>query len=756
MKDSYSILNVGFSIFALFFFALPATQAQEVIYVNQQASGANTGQSWADAYTQLQDALTHAETGSTIWVAQGTYAPASPGGDRGATFLIDKNLVLLGGFAGSGDDPDENNPKSYKTVLSGDLNGDDVVDDFGMNRSDNARTILTVEEMVTGVTLIDGFIIEGGQADGDSHSLSPARNGGGLHSSGTPTIAHCVFRHNYAAFRGGGVYINYGGDQLLAISSCRFLGNLSARGGGLQVDHASCQLTHCSFQSNTALLQGGGFNYSAEVDDQSLEVLGCSFDNNRASHGGGLHFRQFNANNNNFLVADCSFSGNAAQMEPGMGEGGGGLLGKTYSGTENGTIAIRNCTFSGNTSTSNGSSLVLDLADENGQVEVESCLFYDNNAQQDGTARIIGHGSGQVSVSQCSFNNNSAGSSGGLSIGSGPAATGLMAYEVLSSHFMDNEATDRSGALTLHGESPSRFQLEWCTFLANTAGTSSGGIWLVVSHPDVEILGRNLELSNNTSPVGAAIAGWLTNADSQLVNSADITLESCLLQGNTGGSIIDLEETGQLNLINCTLAENNGTGIFLNRHSSLSLQNTVLANPGFAEFATLAVRIAVRSNGGNLVLDESLNNYLTAFDQHGISPGFIPDSFEPAANSPLINAGINEGVTALYDLAGNDRIQQGVVDIGAFESPFVVNAHEVSAGKVSLFPNPARDFVQVQLPENSRNSFTVNLFDTQGRLLRREVLAGGQLLDLRSLSQGMYTLTATTADRCYTGKLVKD
>ena len=48
-----------------------------VIYVDDDATGANNGLSWEDAFTSLQDALAVAMYGDEIRVAQGTYRPNS-------------------------------------------------------------------------------------------------------------------------------------------------------------------------------------------------------------------------------------------------------------------------------------------------------------------------------------------------------------------------------------------------------------------------------------------------------------------------------------------------------------------------------------------------------------------------------------------------------------------------------------------------------------------------------------------------------
>ena len=61
-----------FSTIALMSIAL-AISAQNRYYVNAQATGANNGQNWANAFSALQAAMQAAQAGDEIWVAQGIY-----------------------------------------------------------------------------------------------------------------------------------------------------------------------------------------------------------------------------------------------------------------------------------------------------------------------------------------------------------------------------------------------------------------------------------------------------------------------------------------------------------------------------------------------------------------------------------------------------------------------------------------------------------------------------------------------------------
>ncbi len=72
-----------------------------ILYVNDDASGANNGTNWTDAFTSLQSALT-ASAGmvNEIWVAAGNYRPTTDT-DRTKTFQLKSGLRIFGGFAGT-------------------------------------------------------------------------------------------------------------------------------------------------------------------------------------------------------------------------------------------------------------------------------------------------------------------------------------------------------------------------------------------------------------------------------------------------------------------------------------------------------------------------------------------------------------------------------------------------------------------------------------------------------------------------------
>ncbi|MEE2856248.1 MAG: hypothetical protein VX949_02525, partial [Planctomycetota bacterium] len=116
----YLLITTGFLCSPSPLFAQGSGQ---VLYVDQDVNGV-AGLSWADAFSDLQQALTVASSGDEIRVAGGFYSPDQGGGqsagDPDSTFTIGDELVIRGGYAGSAtSSPDSRDPSLYPTVLDG-------------------------------------------------------------------------------------------------------------------------------------------------------------------------------------------------------------------------------------------------------------------------------------------------------------------------------------------------------------------------------------------------------------------------------------------------------------------------------------------------------------------------------------------------------------------------------------------------------------------------------------------------------------
>lgn len=245
-----------------------------VVFVDQDATTGNqTGGDWANAFTDLNDALDFAAGCSfaTIWIAEGVYRP-TVGADRNQSFEIPARTTLLGGFNGTETTAGQRRPSEYRSILSGNINAP--------GSGDNSYHVVKVA--ADGV-LLDGLHITAGQADG-SESI------------------------------GGGLFFEPAtGNAGLTILNTNFYSNAAQNGGAIGVIangmDVSANLTNVTFIGNHAGLQGGAIAASQNGGGTThLDLLHVSFGGNTAggigNSGSALYLDGAAANVRNSILWD--------------------------------------------------------------------------------------------------------------------------------------------------------------------------------------------------------------------------------------------------------------------------------------------------------------------------------------------------------------------------------------------------------------------------------------------------------------------
>ena len=234
-----------------------------ILKVNLNATGNNNGTSWDNAFTDLKSAISAAQAGDKIWVAQGTY---TPGTQRTDSFELKDGVKIYGGFAGTETTAEERNPKTNVTILSGDIG-------TANDNSDNSHTVVKFSNN-TGTATLDGFTIEKGNSNED---------GGGIFNDGNLTLKNIVVRNNQAADDGGGIRNN----GTITIIDSTIADNTSvgtsptSGGGGLINTGASATIINSTFSGNT------GKNGGAIRNDTTLSLINSTLSGNTASESGG-------------------------------------------------------------------------------------------------------------------------------------------------------------------------------------------------------------------------------------------------------------------------------------------------------------------------------------------------------------------------------------------------------------------------------------------------------------------------------------
>ena len=275
-----------------------AAKAQTIHYVTPTGDNPATGNQWEVDGTvkSLSQALTDAVAGDQIWVlgfeqiTDPSQLYVAPEGG----FTVKSGVKLYGGFRGTERTIDERPTLgkapyfTYRSVLSGDINCDDTVDEINYvypaneTREDNAKHVLSLNMVPTQQsgnnntypTVVNGFTVIGGNATdfGGGIYVYGSNAGGGAYQ-----IEKCFLLNNYAAQGGGAIYVT---SDVKATSTesrivdCVVYNNLAGvrsgsenLGGGINIA-GSGTIVNSSIFNN----EGGGVLLSAGAKAVNLTI----------------------------------------------------------------------------------------------------------------------------------------------------------------------------------------------------------------------------------------------------------------------------------------------------------------------------------------------------------------------------------------------------------------------------------------------------------------------------------------------------
>ena len=279
-----------------------AAKAQTIRYVTPTGANPTTGNKWEvsgitdEQILTLPEALAKANAGDQIWVLgfEQITAPSQLYVAPEGGFTVKSGVKLYGGFRGTERTIDERPTLgkapyfTYRSVLSGDINRDDKVDEINYvyptntTRSDNATHVLSLNMEPTKIsgnintypTVVNGFTVIGGNATdfGGGVYVYGDNNQGGAYQ-----IEKCFLLNNYAAQGGGAIYVT---SDVKATSTesrivdCVVYNNLAGvrsgaenLGGGIRIDGVGTIVNSSIFNN-----EGGGVLLSSGAKAVNLTI----------------------------------------------------------------------------------------------------------------------------------------------------------------------------------------------------------------------------------------------------------------------------------------------------------------------------------------------------------------------------------------------------------------------------------------------------------------------------------------------------
>ncbi len=553
-------------------FCLISTLTTAQTFVNGAAGGANDGSSWTNAYTDLGNALANTTAGE-IWVAGGTY---HPGADTSSTFLISNGITLLGGFAGTETMVSERDFTANATVLSGDVNEDDIPDDFDTNKSDNVRHIVTVDSLLPSMVTIDGFVVTKGFGN-----IAAGDDGAGIFVYSPVTVNNCTFTQN-AASGGSSVMLSPAagdGANGSVFENCTFSNNLAVdnAAGIFVVSQDNITVNNCTFNNNTT---NRGTFYP--IFSTNITLSNSTFDNNLNNTGAGACM--WNWNSVGFNITNCQFTNNTANRASVMLADGGDIADMNPT-----DMVITDCLFQGNT-------VIEDVAaiwSQGANFTLNNCQFIDNTAPFAGSHMYLSGGNMAGNINDCTFSGGQSGRSAHLEVFSNNTVLNFT-----NTTFENGVSGGIAGSMLLSDSAVVNFT--GCDFNENSATTNAGVMWVQngtqVTLEDTDMDGNTgvngstvVVLANDNTPTLVTMnnSAMTDNGDDMtefggaiLVLSGDMTINNSEFSGNkgdNGGAMFAQGETSTVSITNSEFesnsTDNNGGALQLNETNTYIVDN---------------------------------------------------------------------------------------------------------------------------------------------------------------------------------------
>ena len=285
--------------------------------------------------------------------------------------------------------------------------------------------------------------------------------------------------------------------------------------------------------------------------------------------------------------------------------------------------------------------------------------------------------------------------------------------------------------------------------------------------------GSVIDLSGDIAVNRVAVSNCQSDSG-RIISMSDCRLVATTFEGNRAPVVCQLNDAiirqslianndadavrldGRSRVVNCDIVSNRGIGAKFNYAKNSFVNNIVWNNDTNLSINAELNDTAFRHNAieGDTVIADSINICLRSDNESSHGPRFIRPStlrgiegldgnadWHLNHRSVCIDAGerLTECVTD-GDLDQSLRYRNGIIDLGCYESNYPVGIDGIESPAVSLYPNPADQYIVIESQPNAAAS----IYDACGRLVLQTT---GTRIDISTLPSGLYLLRCGAATR---------
>lgn len=251
-----------------------------------------------------------------------------------------------------------------------------------------------------------------------------------------------------------------------------------------------------------------------------------------------------------------------------------------------------------------------------------------------------------------------------------------------------------------------------CVIRNNQTETFGGGVYINSNNYANQVFLTNCEITGNTASLGGGICERNSSVITNCVisnnvantkgggiytyNNAEPILKGCVISNNTAENAGGIYARGKCTLYNCNIVMNKSTASFggtFNENTQSKYYSCILwgneaygfpnQNAGLCEFKYCAVQGGINGEGNINLPAENDGEEPGGFVRfvspaQGTGAEFTEANWAIQSRSICLNAGKPETVDFNTDIDGNQRVQHGRIDIGAYERNASLTLKEAS------------------------------------------------------------------------------